>query len=256
MSLDALAVQGDRNLGAAWTLLGRHAGFALGTVGNIAMSASGLPLSFFNGAFVGAATDDPTAAVAAVTEFFAEQRTPFLMWVREGVDAALLAAGRAAGLRDAGGPPGMVLPSIGSIPDVPDGLQFTIATTGDDLRGHRTVVAGGFGMPPEIAHLVISEGLLSDPDIAIAVGALDGVPVTTALLARSGDTAGVYNVATLADHRGKGYGEAATWAVIAEGARRGCTHACLQSSDAGYPVYRRMGFVDVGRYVQLEGPAL
>ena len=43
-------------------------------------------------------------------------------------------------------------------------------------------------------------------------------------------------------------------AGVAEGARRGCTNSILQASDAGYPIYRRMGFVDLGRYVQLEGP--
>jgi hypothetical protein len=28
----------------------------------------------------------------------------------------------------------------------------------------------------------------------------------------------------------------------------------LQASEMGAPVYRQMGFVDVGRYVQLQGP--
>ena len=78
--------------------------------------------------------------------------------------------------------------------------------------------------------------------------------MTTALLSCTGRTAGVYNVATLATQRGRGFGAAATWAVVAEGARRGCTHAALQSSPDGYPIYRAMGFVDVGRYLQMEGP--
>jgi predicted GNAT family acetyltransferase len=71
----------------------------------------------------------------------------------------------------------------------------------------------------------------------------------------SGTTAGVYNVATPAPYRGRGYGAALTWAVLAEGAARGCTHGVLQASGAGYPVYRRMGFRDLGRYVHLQGPA-
>ena len=86
------------------------------------------------------------------------------------------------------------------------------------------------------------------------IGRVDGQPVATALLAQTDETAGIYNVATLAEYRGRGFGEAATWAAVGEGARRGCTHSVLQSSDLGYPVYSRMGFVDVGRYVQLEGP--
>ena len=254
MNLDALAVQGDRNLAAVWSTFGRHAGFTLGQSGHVTLASSGLPMAFFNGAFVAGPSEDAAAVIADVAAFFAARPSPFLLWVREGVDDVLVAAARAAGLREVGGPAGMVLASIGPVPAPPASLEIRIASTLDDLRAHRAVVVGGFGMPPEIAHLILGEGLLTDPEVAIAIGSLDGVPVTTALLGRTGETAGVYNVATLGENRGRGFGEAATWAVISEGARRGCTHSCLQSSDAGYPVYRRMGFVDVGRYVQLEGP--
>jgi GNAT superfamily N-acetyltransferase len=192
--------------------------------------------------------------VADVVSFFGQRGVPYLLWVREGVDEPLLAAGRAAGLRDAGGPPGMVLPTIGDIPSPPPGLELRIATSPAVLDDHRTVVAAGFGMPPEIAAQILGAGLLGEPGLAIVVGYLDRAPVTTALVSCTRDTAGVYNVATLPGHRGKGFGAAATWAVIAEGALRGCTHSVLQSSVDGYPVYRRMGFVDVGQYVQLEGP--
>jgi predicted acetyltransferase len=70
----------------------------------------------------------------------------------------------------------------------------------------------------------------------------------------TGATAGVYNVATPQRFRARGYGEALTWAAIDEGATRDCRVAILQSSDAGYPIYKRMGFVEIGRYLQLEGP--
>jgi hypothetical protein len=34
----------------------------------------------------------------------------------------------------------------------------------------------------------------------------------------------------------------------------GCEHAVLQAPELGVPVHRSMGFVDVGNYIQLEGP--
>jgi GNAT superfamily N-acetyltransferase len=88
----------------------------------------------------------------------------------------------------------------------------------------------------------------------VFVGRVDGEPVSCSLLSVTGETAGVYNVATPERFRGRGFGEALTWAAIDEGARRGCAAAILQSSEAGYPIYSRMGFVEIGRYVQLEGP--
>jgi GNAT superfamily N-acetyltransferase len=254
MDMLGLSDAADRNLTAAWTLLGRAAGFAHAVFDTVTVSASGLPSAFFNGAFAAGTSADPVATIAATIDFFAERNLPFLLWVRAGGDDGLVQAARTAGLRDVGGPPLMVLPAIEGIPEPPFDLQVRIASSSDELDHHAAVVAGGFGMPIEFARVILSAALLHDPDAAMAVGYVGGRPVTTALLARSGDTAGVYNVATLDEHRGRGYGEAATWAVIAEGLHRGCTHAVLQSSDAGYPVYARMGFMDLGRYRQLEGP--
>jgi GNAT superfamily N-acetyltransferase len=254
VDIDAAAVMGDINLAAAWALLGRHAGFTMGEAQSITLTASGLPIAFFNGAFTRQRVDDPERAIADTLSFFRNIGVPFLLWVREGVDDDLVAAGRAAGLSDAGGPPAMVLQTISDASPRPADLELRIATSEADLLVHRAVVAAGFGMPNDVAARILGPTLLSDPDVAIAVGTVDDLPVTTALLARSAGTAGVYNVATLPDARGKGYGEAATWSVIAEGARRGCSHASLQASEAGRSVYERMGFTQVGTYVQLLGP--
>jgi predicted acetyltransferase len=88
----------------------------------------------------------------------------------------------------------------------------------------------------------------------LVVGWIDATPVSCAMVVVTGATAGIYNVATPPEHRRRGYGAAVTWAAIEEGRRSGCDHAALQASELGAPVYRSMGFVDVGRYVQLEGP--
>lgn len=254
MELDEPGVLADRNLAASWAGLGRHAGFAVEHVDALTLTSSGLPTAFFNSGFLHGALSDPEAVVAAAMAFYAQREVPYLLWAREGVDDAFLEAGGAAGLRDAGGPPAMLMAPIAAPPPRPDGLDISMALGAAEVEEHRHVVAGGFGMPIEAARRLVATSIVDDRDFAIVVGRVDGVPVTTALLSRHGDTAGVYNVATLEGHRGKGYGAAATWAVVTEGARRGCTHSVLQSSDAGHPVYRAMGFVDIGRYVQLEGP--
>ena len=148
----------------------------------------------------------------------------------------------------------LVLHPITSAPAPPPLLDVALATEATDLQTHRDLVAASFDMPVDVAQRLYGDGCLDDPDLAIVIGRVDSVPVATAMLVRSDETAGVYNVVTVPAHRGKGYGAAVTWAVVTEGARRGCTHAVLQPSESGYPVYRRMGFVVGGWYVELAGP--
>lgn len=244
----------DSNIASIWASLGRSMGGEVADVGTMTLVATGLPLAFFNGAFLRATTDQPDHLVAAATEFFGERKVPWLLWVRDGVSPATLEAGRSAGLRDVGGPPAMGLLPIPPAPPLPAGLTIEIATSEATLRDHASMLRDGFGMPQEVVDRMIRPALLEEPNLAALVGRIDGEPVSCSLLGVTGRTAGVYNVATPARLRGKGYGEALTWAAVAEGARRSCSHAVLQASDSGYPIYRRMGFADLGRYVQLEGP--
>ena len=254
MDAAELAVAADENLAATWALLGRAIGADVADVGSMTLVAVGVPMAFFNGAFMRAATDEPDRLISAAIDFFGERHLPWLLWVRENVAAAVLEAGRRRGMRDAGGPPGMGLDPLPECPPTPPELNIEIATTLDALVDHASMLRDGFGMSQDVVDRLIQPGLLDEPAAAALVGRVDGTPVSSSLLAVSGTTAGVYNVATPESFRKKGYGAALTWAAIAEGARRGCTHAVLQASPAGYPVYRRMGFSDLGRYVQLEGP--
>jgi len=50
---------------------------------------------------------------------------------------------------------------------------------------------------------------------------------------------GVYAVATTPSARGRGYGEALTWAAVASEPNLPAT---LQASEMGRPIYERMGF--------------
>jgi GNAT superfamily N-acetyltransferase len=254
MNAAELARAADDNLAATWAMLGRSIGADVAESGPLTLVAIGVPLAFFNGAFVRTSTDEPERLVAEAIEFFAKRELPWLLWVRDNEATAVLDAGRRLGLRDAGGPPGMVLDPIPGCPPPPPELTIEIATTIDALVDHASMLRDGFGMPQPVVDQLIRPGLLDESRAAAFVGRVDGTPVSSSLLAVTGMTAGIYNVATPEPFRGKGYGAALTWAAVAEGARRGCTHAVLQASPSGYPVYQRMGFTDIGRYVQLEGP--
>lgn len=79
------------------------------------------------------------------------------------------------------------------------------------------------------------------------IATLDGVPVAAAALFVAAGVAGIYNVATVPEARGRGIGRAVTAAALAEAVARGQGTAVLGASDLGYPVYRRLGFREVSR---------
>jgi hypothetical protein len=75
---------------------------------------------------------------------------------------------------------------------------------------------------------------------------LDGVPVATNMLFCGAGVASVFGVGTLAAVRRRGVGAAITLAPLRESMERGYRYAVLFATDLGAPVYRRIGFRDVG----------
>jgi N-acetylglutamate synthase len=251
---DSLGSLADVNLASTWAAMVRLGGGPTERVGPVQLFATGLSAAFFNGAVATGPSREPDACIARSVEFMAEHDVPWLLWVREGVDDALLDAGRKAGLRDAGGPPAMGWSLIAPPWPPPMDLEISVVDDHTGIEAHRDLTSRAFGIPPEIARRLVCDAMITDPGFAVVLGCVDGEPVSTALVSVTGTTVGVYNVATPAEHQCRGYGRALTRAAVDEGIRRGCDHAVLQSSPAGQPVYEAMGFTHLGSYVQLEGP--
>ncbi|MFB9469666.1 GNAT family N-acetyltransferase [Nonomuraea salmonea] len=93
-----------------------------------------------------------------------------------------------------------------------------------------------------------------DARIVRLVGRIDGRAVGTALLYDAHGVAGVYVVATAEPYRRRGIGAALTAAALQAGRERGLAIGTLQASGMGAPVYRRMGFVEVGEYRLFSPP--
>ena len=89
------------------------------------------------------------------------------------------------------------------------------------------------------------------------VGRLDGRPVASNMLFIGAGVAGVFGVATLPEARGRGIGAAITLAAYADARDQGFHHGVLFGTELGAPVYRRIGFRDVGvgmsRYLWQSG---
>ena len=89
--------------------------------------------------------------------------------------------------------------------------------------------------------------LSADIQLRDWIALLDGAPVAAAGLFVAAGVAGIYNVATVPEARGRGIGRAVTAAALAEAVARGEHTAALGSSEMGFPVYSHLGFREVSR---------
>ena len=243
----------DRNFIAAFREL--SAGVESGivrTIGRVHVSATRFPIAFFNAAFVTEPLRDGAADVAEAVSMLRDLGVPFVVHVRADLGAETIAAVAGLGLVTGEALPGMAL-QPGSVPDPPAALSIRRATEEARLGEHRSALAAGFGLPPYLVERLMAPTLLANPNVRVYVGLEDGVPVATSLAFRTGEVLGIYNVATIESARGRGYGTAMTWAVVAD-AEPGVDLVILQSSALGRPVYERMGFRTVVEYEEFEEP--
>jgi GNAT superfamily N-acetyltransferase len=87
--------------------------------------------------------------------------------------------------------------------------------------------------------------LLACEDIQLLLGYNeDAQPVATGLLFKTGDVAGIHQIGVPADHQGKGYATQMMRFLIQFAEEWPADYVVLQASEAGRPVYQRLGFVD------------
>ncbi len=208
------------------------------------------PIAFFNCAFVKPGVD-PRTLVDDVRTHYEARRLPFSLRFRSPTPRLDAESLRAIGLADAGTSPLMVV-DAGAIA-APAGFEIRTVDA-PSWEPHVRTVADGFGMPRDLLRELFTPALLDSGVYAGFVLVLDGEVVSTAALIVTDDVAGVYNVATPASWRGRGFGEAVTRAAVAEGARRGCRLATLQASEMGLPIYERMGFRTVTHWDTATSP--
>lgn len=255
MSVDeAVLVAADRNMAMAWDRLLASSPQPGRTVDKgLLLLSSRLPVSLFNPAFVSAPPADPGATVARIIEHYRPLTPAFALYFRETVAPGLADACLAAGLIEHWQPPIMVLDPIPEVAPAPAAAGLAIAPLdGANVEGYVQAMCAGFGMPLEIGRAMFGANLLGMEGFTGFVGSIDGEAVATSAVFVFDGIAGVYNVATIPEHRGKGIGEALTWAANIAGRAAGATAAILQASEQGEPVYTRMGYATPARYRQFE----
>jgi ribosomal protein S18 acetylase RimI-like enzyme len=133
-----------------------------------------------------------------------------------------------------------------------DGLAIDLIAA-EGVATANDVLATSFGAPRELFD-DFSAACAKVEEASWYVGRVDGELVATALGITVDDVTGVFNVATMPAHRGRGHGAALTARVVRDGFARGASLAYLQSSTMGHGLYRRLGFRDVEEYCLLTRP--
>jgi len=245
--IEALALAGANVEGA---LIRRQDG--------VALIATGLPLRIFNQVLVDGEGATPAAITSAV-ERTRERGDRFIVSLRTGSDDRFIPLMGELGLvplSDDPWLPGMALDPLpeGSPATLP-GYEIRPATDASGLEDHILTCAGGFEMQLDWLRAVMGPSILEHPDATVYVGYLDDQPVSTGLGLRVDRTIGIYNISTLPTARRRGYGEAMTMRIVADGAAVGCDVATLEASEMGYPIYARLGFRKVVDYMGYVEPA-
>ncbi|GAB6414378.1 GNAT family N-acetyltransferase [Bacillus luti] len=88
-------------------------------------------------------------------------------------------------------------------------------------------------------------------EVQMFIGCIDEMPVTTGLLIESKDSYGIYDVMTKEAFRGKGIGSE-MFQFLLNQTKDKQKPVVLQASDDGKNIYKRFGFIDVGKMFVFE----
>jgi hypothetical protein len=182
--------------------------------------------------------------------FFEARKRGFSVYGLVGRDDDLLAAADDAGMISFGDPaPLMVLTGPLSPADSPPGVRIERATTPQQIADAAAVCADAYAlyrMPADVASACVVPATMLAPHIAAVVAYDQDGPVATASAMATHGGAYIVWVGTAQRAMRQGLGEAVTRAATVAGVEFGARWTALSASPMGAPVYRRMGFVDVG----------
>jgi ribosomal protein S18 acetylase RimI-like enzyme len=219
---------------------------------------SGVPYAVFNAALLTESFPGDAAAiersVRLADEHYARLRLPWSCWACEDFfdDALRTRAGQVfgdLGMRLVAEHQGMIAGPMSaadrSLPEMEMRRVGAEATRRDFVR----LASEVFFVPGRVAARVYGAERFWLGHMIGWVGYVNNRPISIAATASDSGSVGVYSVGTLSAWRGRGYAERITRHAV-ESARQatGLSHSILQSTPAGMPLYRRLGFRPASRF--------
>lgn len=228
----------------------------------VTFTFANVPLAFFNMAFLSAPVlnaNELNDRITAVKDYGSKSGVPWMFcscteWLPESVRASEEDAFSRYGLHAA-------MPLIGMVADVASitagtnaPLDYRRIENRETCFAASDINCAAYGIPPEIGRESFFEGMFGD-DVFGYVGYLQGQPITAAGVWIVDGIQYVAMVATHPDHRRKGYAESVMWHSLQEARKAtGITRTVLHATEAGFPIYQRMGYRSVARFTMYAEP--
>ena len=154
-------------------------------------------------------------------------------------------AGREAefGFADAGILPLMALDSDEvAHPPVPSGLSFRAAATSADMARTCELVSQAFELAPGPLARAFPDAMLQRTDTTIHLVEQDGEIRSSVMVTRHGRRAGIWSMATPPGLQRRGLGRGLLVEAMRSERSRGISTFLLFATEAGRPLYDRLGF--------------
>jgi ribosomal protein S18 acetylase RimI-like enzyme len=192
--------------------------------------------------------DNVDHIIARQQAVYAERNLPLLWWVNPSSTPPEI--GRhliSAGFVNHGELTGMAM-NLNQLVDQASSVDLIIEPAEGTAaqQNFALTLCQAFDTPQALVEPMIEQALAMDYSpggpLVNYMGFLDGQLVATSSIYIDAGVAGLYNISTLPEFRGRGFGTAVSLTALSEAKKRGCRFAVLQSSAMAVSVYRRLGF--------------
>jgi GNAT superfamily N-acetyltransferase len=236
----------EENMVAGYALWGRHPRALLRRDRELTVVAGNVPHPMVNFVLGAHFSREEDARIDEIVSLYERRRSPFMWYVGPlsrplDLEARLLKRG----FKPAGAIVGMVLRELA--PLQPLGPDATVERLAPDdrasLEAANRIAAIAFGMPREVQKYVAE--LVTSPEdgpVTVYLARVGGVPAATAVFAPTLAAGGLYNVATLPEHRRLGLASHLVARAIDEARPLGLPMHVLQATSQARHLYETLGF--------------
>jgi ribosomal protein S18 acetylase RimI-like enzyme len=215
---------------------------------------SGLDYGVFNIAMLDGSPAKLESPLAECARYYMPRTLRWSFWLCEDLlDPATLRRTRPMllerGLYPISHAPGMLAPALARTSRRLPEIECVPVADQATRQAFGSITAVSFDIPMAIARAVYYPERAWKGAYRGFVGMVKGRPVSIVAIVASADSLGIYSLATMPENRHCGYGEALLRAAVAsEQKRTGIQQLVLQSTEAGYSLYRHLGFRDVAKF--------